>query len=264
MRRWSIGTAVVLCLGMTGVAQAATPTQLTVGDNARPLNVEGAPQFGWMPASTKGNDVQSAYEVKVAKADGSTVWDSGQVASASQSYVSYGGPALANGEAYSWTVRTWDKDGVASDWAPNASFDTGLTDSGWSGANWIRRVTTGNDSSDDWTLARKQFPAISSSPVTRARVYASAMGQYDLHVNGKTIARGDNWDYPSEAQYYAFDATDAVQAGQPVALGALYHYWTCTCQGRANGPVEQHDAVRRPGGRRDQPEGRGGQRLRPR
>ena len=63
------------------------------------------------------------------------------------------------------------------------------------------------------------------------------MGQYDIHVNGKTIGRGDNWDYPSEAQYYAFDATDAVTAGQPVALGALYHYWTCTCQGRANGPV---------------------------
>ncbi len=165
------------------------------------------------------------------------MWDSDKVASSSESYVSYGGPALANGESYTWTVRTWDKDGVASDWAPNASFDTGLTDSGWSGANWIRRVTTGNDSSDDWTLVRKQFPAISSSPVTRARVYASAMGQYDLHVNGKTIARGDNWDYPSEAQYYAFDATDAVQAGQPVALGALYHYWTCTCQGRANGPV---------------------------
>ena len=76
------------------------------------------------------------------------------------------------------------------------------------------------------------------------------MGQYDIHVNGKHVGRGDNCDYPSEAQYYAFDATDAVTAGQPLALGALYHYWTCTCQGRANGPVVQHDAVapRRPSG----------------
>ncbi len=31
--------------------------------------------------------------------------------------------------------------------------------------------------------------------------------------------------------------TDAVDAGQPLALSALYHYWTCTCQGRANGPA---------------------------
>jgi hypothetical protein len=28
-----------------------------------------------------------------------------------------------------------------------------------------------------------------------------------------------------------------VTAGAPLALGALYHYWTCTCQGRANGPA---------------------------
>src|SRR3954447_5588903 len=238
MKRWSVGMATVLCLGMTATAQAAAPTQLTVGDNARPLNVEGAPQFGWMPASTHGNDVQTAYEVKVTKSDGTVVWDSDKVASSNQSYVPYSGPALGNGEAYQWTVRTWDSNGAASDWAPAASFETGLTDQGWSGANWIRRVTpAGNDSNDDWTLARKQFPAISSSPVTRARVYASAMGQYDIHVNGKTVGRGDNWDYPTEAQYYAFDATDAVQAGRPLALGALYHYWTCTCQGRANGPL---------------------------
>src|SRR5206468_298297 len=82
--------------------------------------------------------------------------------------------------------------------AAGGQFEAGLTDAGWSGANWIRRPTNGNDFTDDYTLARKSFPALSSSPVTRARVYASAMGQYDIHVNGKTVGRGDNWDYPTE------------------------------------------------------------------
>src|SRR3954451_11153870 len=237
MKRWSIGAAVLLCLSATSVAQAATaPTQLTVGDQTRPLNVEGAPLFGWMPGSNKGNDTQTAYELTVSKTDGTQVWDSGKVASSDQSYVAYGGPSLANGDAYTWSVKTWDRDGEVSPSA-TATFETGLTDSGWSGANWIRRPTNGNDFADDWTLARKSFPALSNSPVTRARVYASAMGQYDVHVNGKTIGRGDNWNYPTEGQYYAFDATDAVTAGQPIALSALYHYWTCTCQGRANGPT---------------------------
>src|SRR3954470_9642402 len=114
MKRWSIGAAVLLCLGMTGVAQAAgPPTQLTVGDSARPLNVEGAPQFGWMPASTHGNDVQTAYEIKVSKADAGWVWDTKKFAPSSQSYVPYSGPALGNGEAYQWTVRTWDSTGAA-------------------------------------------------------------------------------------------------------------------------------------------------------
>jgi hypothetical protein len=43
-------------------------------------------------------------------------------------------------------VRTWDGDGAPSPFAPAAHFDTGLTDAGWSGAQWIRRVTSGADS----------------------------------------------------------------------------------------------------------------------
>ena len=176
MKRWYSITAVLLCLALTGTAQAAgPPTDLTVGDQARPLNVEGTPQFGWMPSSSKGNDVQTAYQLTVAKG-ASTVWDSGKVASSAQSYVPYGGPALDKGEAYTWSVKTWDRDGEASP-AATGQFETGLTDQGWSGAQWIRRVTTGNDSSDDYTLARKRFPALTTSPVTRARVYASGDGQ---------------------------------------------------------------------------------------
>ena len=86
------------------MAQAAgPPTQLTVGDQTRPLNVEGTPQFGWMPASSKGNDVQTAYQLTVTKARRHAVWDSGKVASAAQSYVPYGGPALAQRRGVPWT-----------------------------------------------------------------------------------------------------------------------------------------------------------------
>jgi hypothetical protein len=245
--RWTASAAATLaaalCVGVAGNAARAdapaappAPTKLTVGDRERPLDVEGAPQFGWLPGSAKGNDVQTAYEITVSKPDATAVWDSGKVPGAGESYVPYGGPALDKGASYDWTVRTWDRDGQPSPYAPLAHFDTGLTDSGWSGAQWIRRVTTGNDSSDDYTLARKQF-TVGASPVTRARVYASAMAQYEVHVNGRTIGRGDSFDYPGEGQYQAFDVTDAVTAGQPLALGAMYHYWTCTCQGRANGPA---------------------------
>ncbi len=212
------------------------PTKLTVGDRTRPLDVQGSPQFGWLPSSAKGNDVQTAYEITVSKPDGTAVWDSGKVASSDESYVPYAGPALADGSSYDWTVRTWDRDGQASPYAAAAHFDTGILDSEWSGAQWIRRVTTGNDSTDDYTLARKQF-SVGASPVTRARVYASAMGQYEVHVNGRALPKGDSWDYPGEGQYEAYDITSDVTAGQPLALGALYHYWTCTCQGRANGPA---------------------------
>jgi hypothetical protein len=171
-------TVAALCLtiGLVRASHAArpkppaAPSELTVGDRSRPLNVEGAPQFGWMPSSSRGDDFQTAYQITVSQG-GDTVWDSGKVESSDQSYVPYGGPALQPGTSYEWSVRTWDSDGTASAWARAAHFDTGLADGDWSGAAWIRRVTTGNDFTDDYTLARRQV-TIGASPWS-ARAHTS-------------------------------------------------------------------------------------------
>src|ERR1700753_403738 len=96
MKRWWMGAAVMavaaICVGhearAADPAPPGAPTQLTVGDNPRPLDVTGAPQFGWMPTAAGGDDVQTAYEIQVSK--GATqVWDSGKVASSDESYVAY-------------------------------------------------------------------------------------------------------------------------------------------------------------------------------
>src|SRR5262249_23656541 len=128
--------------------------------------------------------------------------------------------------------------------------DTGITDSEW-GATWIRRLTSGSDSTVDYTLARKQFTLTDpASPVVRARAYTSAMGEYELHVNGSAIYRGDSFDYPGHgphagvAQYAGTDIPSRARAAQQaagaaanrLAVGMLAYYHTCTCQGRANGP----------------------------
>jgi hypothetical protein len=224
-------------LAATAMADGPPPTELTVRNQARPLDVVGNPQFGWIVHSNRGDAVQRAYELRVARAGGARLWDSGKVRSDRQSYVSYGGPDLAPGASYEWSVRTWSGAGKASAWARTARFDTGIGDGDWSGAEWIRRATAGNDSTDDYTFARKQFPSIGASPVVRARAYVSAMAQYELHVNGRRVLRDASFGYPGEGQYATADVTDAVTAGKPVALSAMYHYWTCTCQGRANGPA---------------------------
>jgi alpha-L-rhamnosidase len=80
--RHRLALAVVAAALVAAAPAHAAPGKLTVGDRARPLNVEGAPRFGWMPDSP----VQTAYEIKVSK-DGADVWDSGKVASSAQSYV---------------------------------------------------------------------------------------------------------------------------------------------------------------------------------
>jgi hypothetical protein len=226
--------------GPTPAPSPSAPSDLTVNDQAQPLDAPLQPSFGWQVNSKRGDAAQTAYEIRVARASArGTVWDSGKVRSDQQSYVDYpkGATGLTAGTSYSWSVRTWDSDGDASAWSQPAGFDTGIGDNDWSGAQWIRRVTSGNDSTDDYTLARRQYPAISSSRVVRARAYVTAMAQYTFHVDGREVTRGASFDYPGEGQYTATDITDAVKPGKPLALGAMYHYWTCTCQGRANGPA---------------------------
>ena len=203
------------------------PDRLTVGDQARPLDVEGRPAFGWLPRDRDPGEVQTAYEIKVLQGR-RTVWDSGRVASSQESYVA-GPDGLAHGTTFTWTVRTWDHAGEASPWARPAAFDTGIADADWQ-ASWIRRTTADKD---DYTYARRQF-TLSGSPVVRARVYIAADQQYELHVNGQVADRGAAFAYPGEGYYRVVDVTRLLRAGRPNVVGALYH-WYGPGQGRPAG-----------------------------
>ncbi|GGT94017.1 family 78 glycoside hydrolase catalytic domain [Actinomadura citrea] len=223
--------------GLPGTAQAAlkaghapqAPAGLTVGDQARPLSVEGAPLFGWTPRDRDPGEVQSAYEITVRGPSGKAVWDSGRVRSGSQEYVRYAGPTLAPETSYTWTVRTWDGSGKRSPWARPAAFDTGLADRDWQ-ATWIRRTTA---EADDYTLARKDF-TVGASKVVRARVHIAAGQQYELHLNGEAVDRGPAFEYADDGFYKTVDVTSKVKAGRPATIGALYH-WYGSGQGRPKG-----------------------------
>jgi alpha-L-rhamnosidase len=206
------------------------PTDLNIADRAAPLSVEGTALFGWVPNDPDGNEIQSAYQIQVTRvSDSLVIWDSGKVPSSVQSFVAYAGPTLAAGTSFTWTVRTWDRTDLVSPWAANVSFDTGLGDADWQ-ASWIRRTTT---ESDDYTLARRQV-TLGASPVTRARAYVSAYHQYELHLNGAVVDRGPAFSYPGEGYYQATDITAQVQAGAPLAIGIIYH-WYGAGQGRPAG-----------------------------
>jgi hypothetical protein len=218
-------------LAAAGNHPPGAPVRLTVDDLVAPLAVEGAPHFGWLPRDRDRNEVQTAYQVVVTRS-GRVVWDSGRVASSRQSWVA--GPELETGTTYRWTVRTWDRRGVASPYARPASFDTALRESDWSGAAWIRRPATGNDAANEWTLARKVVP-VGRGTIVRARAYLSATSDWELLVNGVPVSRGTSYGYPGEG-YYDVTALTNLTPGKPAVIGVRYHYWTCRCQGRANGP----------------------------
>jgi hypothetical protein len=225
------------------------PQGLNIGDRIAPLDVSGAPQFGWLPQAPSGvsDDFQTAYEIQVNLAsDGSLVWDSGQVNSSAESYVAYTGPSLTDGTSYTWTVRTWDSNGDASPYATPATFDMGLGNNSWSGAQWIRRVTSGNDKEVNYSLYLKDIALNDpGSTVTRARVYIGAVeGLWELHANGHVIDTQYDYGAPGELFYDAENITSQAQAAESgsgtLPIGVKYASWpTNSNEGlsRPQGPV---------------------------
>ena len=114
-------------------AYASPPNNLTV-ELIRAPDKEVAildlqPEFGWtVPLTAK---FQTAYQILVASSQSAiaqnqgTVWDSGRVASAASTNVSYGGEALEEGKTYYWKVRIWDEDNRLVAYSKPQSFSVG-------------------------------------------------------------------------------------------------------------------------------------------
>ena len=73
------------------------------------------------------------------------------------------------------------------------------------------------------TMLRTQFATTQGKKISKAKLYATAMGAYELFINGKRM--GDNWFTPGDSQYretmgyHAYDVTSMLQDGNN-AIGA--------------------------------------------
>ncbi|WP_328476211.1 glycoside hydrolase family 78 protein [Actinoplanes sp. NBC_00393] len=226
----TLGAVPASAAGPGGHAPEA-PARLTTNDLVRPNAVEGVPLFGWLPRDRDPGESQTGYQIRVSDGAGRAIWDSGKVAGGEQSHVAYRGPGLSEGRAYAWTVRTWDATGKVSPWAAAAGFETGISDSGWSGAQWIQRAATPR--ADDWALLRTEVP-VQRGRVVRAIAYVAGSHTWELWVNGRRADRGSSFGYPGEGFYQAADVTRLVQGRGTLTLGALLH-WYGAGQGRAAG-----------------------------
>jgi alpha-L-rhamnosidase len=74
---------------------------------------------------------------------------------------------------------------------------------------------------------RKDF--VLGKPVAKARLYATALGLYELHLNGRRV--GDHlfapdWtDYRKRIQYQTYDVTDLVKTGTNALAGFVGNGW---------------------------------------
>ena len=184
--------------------------------------------------STQRGQRQTAYQILVAsdearlRKDQGDLWDSGKVASGETTGIAYAGKGLASRQRCFWKVKVWDKDGNASAWSEPQFWSMGLLKPRDWKAQYIsyRDTTPVHRFADPLFLPparqyRKEFA--SAKPVRRATVYATALGIYELHLNGQRV--GDayfapGWtDYHQRAYYQTYDVTPLITQG-PNALGA--------------------------------------------
>jgi alpha-L-rhamnosidase len=218
--------AFVLIFGGAVFGAAPSIVNLRTEYKTDPIGIDVAqPRLSWQLRSDERGAVQSAFQIQVAEGpDFKTVlWDSGRTASDRSIHVPYGGPALASGRRYYWRVRVWDARNQPSEWSAPAFWEMGLLTPGDWKAKWI---TPGWDEdttkSQPCPMLRGTFRV--AKPVRSARAYATSLGLYELHLNGKRV--GDQlftpgWtSYHKRLQYQTYDITELVRQGDN-AVGVI-------------------------------------------
>jgi alpha-L-rhamnosidase len=230
---------VLMLVTMLGIITANAATPITVKNlrceyKTNPLGIDvQRPRFSWQLASTERGVVQKSYEIRVAAsapdlAKGKTVWNSGPQESAASTQVEYGGPSLESTHAYFWQVRVTDQHGQASAWSEVAHWEMGLLNPQDWKAKWITPDLAEDASkSNPSPLLRRDFTL--KKKVERARLYATALGLYELHLNGKRV--GDQYFTPGwtaydfRYQYQTYDVTDMLRNGDNAIAAALGDGW---------------------------------------
>jgi alpha-L-rhamnosidase len=195
---------------------------------------EPRPRLTWRVESAERGQKQTAYQVLVAsdektlKADRGDLWDSGKVASDQTVNVVYTGKPLVAREICFWKVKVWDKDGQLTSWSANAKWSMGLLKP----EDWQAQYISFRDTTPVFKDAKSHFlpPArqfrkefAAAKPIRRATIYATALGIYELQLNGRRVGEAyfaPGWcDYHHRAYYNTYDVTALVKKGSN-ALGA--------------------------------------------
>jgi Alpha-L-rhamnosidase N-terminal domain./Bacterial alpha-L-rhamnosidase. len=186
------------------------------------------PRFSWQLRSDDVHVLQRAYRVQVSDSltgfeEDKLVWDSGVVESDKSVLVEYEGEQLRSRGRYHWRVKVWDQKGHESGWSEPGMFEMGLLDTADWQASWITPDPDAIDpQAEEIFMLRRSFTA--EGEVRRATIYATALGMYELELNGRRVGDAQytpGWtSYRHRLQVQAYDVTDLLRTGEN-AIGAM-------------------------------------------
>ena len=222
-------TAILLLLnGLANAAFAKNEVkQLVCEYKTDPVGIDILkPRLSWQLNATENGVMQTAYELRVAESpeklnSGKLIWSSGKVTGSQSVSVVYGGPALVSAQRVYWQVRVWDNKDKATAWSAPALWEMGiLKPSEWKGS-WI---TFGDAKQVKEALPsiyfRKEFAL--SKKVKSARLYATSLGFYELHLNGAKVTTDlftPGWtSYKKRLQYQTYDVTSMLKGQNAIGV----------------------------------------------
>ncbi len=153
------------------------------------------PRFSWKLISEKQNCLQEAYQIRIVETDsGKCVWDTDKVLSDQSVLVEYAGESLQSETAYQVSVHVWDNQVEEAEAV--CTFETGLLHPETMEASWI---TSG------FAEEEKACPVffkdiVLSGKVKKARIYATALGLYQINLDGKKV--GEDFFTPGWTSYH--------------------------------------------------------------
>ena len=203
-------------------------TNLTCEYKVDPIGLDVKPRFSWQLRSSVGI-LQGAYRLQAFREDeAEPLWDTGRVNKGDSVLVPYGGPALRPMTRYRWRVRIWDKKGRDTEYSEEASFETGLMGQSFR-ALWITPPERGPiDAPVSAPRFRRDF-TLPDKPLKRARIYASALGIYDLRLNGRPVSAdvlAPGWTtYNKRIQYQTWDVTSQLRPGANALAATVADGW---------------------------------------
>jgi alpha-L-rhamnosidase len=120
-------------------------------------------------------------------------------------------------KSFDKTVADWNRPGLDDSAWPNAAVIATMGDQPW-GVQEAKSIDVLG-----CPLLRKEFAP--TKPVRRVTVYASALGNFILHVNGRRVGNdyfSPGWtDYNKRVHYNTYDVTELVGKDGPSAIGAV-------------------------------------------
>ena len=217
------------------------PKSLTVSEGFKnPIGFYNhKPTFSWKLPVSEQIKSQSAYQLVVASSkellpNNPDLWDSKKQESSQSTFISYKGKNLESRQKVYWQVRYWNENDSASNWSEINSFELGLLNNADWKAKW-----TGLDTAKDsikgvrkFLMHRPQYLRKGfdlSSDVASARLYITAKGVFDVHLNGKDVSDDvmpPGWTpYNHRIETMTYDVTELLETGKNALAVELASGW---------------------------------------